>query len=168
MTGIRSNSHGVKVNCFDIVKAIGKENRLLKSVLKLIAEEQKRGQDVFFKNRRSAFTRVLSELSFVKHLEFGNQVVDRMWERLLEIVLFCRTKEHREPRNVIKRFVSTKEEGAQDKAISAQEMKILQACFGFLVDCYRTSALGNTMLATSYRRILVTSGVRRQRFELAI
>jgi hypothetical protein len=142
------NQHGVKVNRFDIVKAIGKENKLLKSVLKLIAEEQKRGQDVFFKKRRSAFTRVLSELSFVKHLEFGNQVVDRMWERLLEIVLFCRTMEHREPRNVVKLFVSTKGEGAQDKAISTKEMKILQACFGFLADSYRTSALGNTMLAT--------------------
>lgn len=42
------NQHGVKVNRFDIVKAIGKENKLLRSVLKLIAIEQKRGEDVFF------------------------------------------------------------------------------------------------------------------------
>jgi hypothetical protein len=43
------NQHGVKVNRFDIVKAVGKSNKLLRSVLKLIAIEQKRGQDVYFK-----------------------------------------------------------------------------------------------------------------------
>jgi hypothetical protein len=142
------NQHGVKVNRFDIVKAIGQENKLLKSVLKLIATEQKRAQDIFFKKRRSAFTRVLSELSFVKHLEFGNQAVDRMWERLLEIVLFCRTGEHREPRAVIKHFVNANADAPQDKAISSSEMKTLQAIFSFLADSYRTSALGTTMLAT--------------------
>ena len=146
------NQHGVKVNRFDIVKAIGKENKLLRSVLKLIAIEQKRGEDVFYKKRRSVFTRVLGQLSFISNLEFSNQVVDRIWERLLEIVLFCRTREHREPRSVLKRFITSKEgqkeEGAEDKAISISEMKILQTCFGFLAECYKTSKLGDTMLAT--------------------
>jgi len=155
------NQHGVKVNRFDIVKAIGKENKLLRSVLKLIATQQKRRQDVYFKKRVSAFTRVLSELSFIKNLEFSNQVVDRMWERLFEIVLFCRTKEHREPRQVLKRFITSKKgqeeedykegsksDGNDDKAITASEMNVLQRCFNFLSDCYRTSSLGNTMLAT--------------------
>ncbi|SHH27725.1 DUF262 domain-containing protein [Bradyrhizobium erythrophlei] len=146
------NQHGVKVNRFDIVKAIGKENKLLRSALLLIAIEQKRGEDVFYKKRRSAFTRVLGHLSFIANLEFGNQVVDRMWERLLEIVLFCRTREHREPRSVLKRFITSKdgqeEEGDKDKSISRGEMKTLQKCFGFLAECYKTSDLGDTMLAT--------------------
>jgi hypothetical protein len=139
------NQHGVKVNRFDIVKAVGKGNRLLRSALKLIAVEQKRGQDVYFKKRKSAFTRVLSELSSIKNLEFGNQVVDRMWERLLEIVLFNRTREHREPRQVIKRFIISKngqeDEDYDDRAITPNEMRVLQTCFSFLADCYRTSAL---------------------------
>jgi hypothetical protein len=146
------NQHGVKVNRFDIVKAIGDENELLQDVLELISVQQKRGEDIFFKKKRSVFTRVLSQLSIIKNLEFSNQIVDRMWERLLEIVLFCRTREHREPRQVLKRFISSKEEeedeGSKDDAITTSEMKILQTCFGFLVDCYKNSALGDTMLAT--------------------
>lgn len=148
------NQQGTKVNRFDIVKAIGQENALLKSVLKLIAVEQKRREDIFFKRTASAFTRVLSHLSVVKHLESANQTVDRMWERLLEIVLFCRTREHREPRNVLKRFIASKEqddegeESAMDHAITSSEKRTLQTVFSFLADCYKTSTLGETMLAT--------------------
>jgi Protein of unknown function DUF262 len=146
------NQHGVKVNRFDIVKAIGKENKLLKGVLELIAIEQKRGKDIFYKSKNSAFRRVLSQLSVVKNLESATQGVDRMWERLLEMVLFCRTQEHREPRQVLKRFITSKKEEADDveidQAISAKENKVLQAVFGFLSNAYSTAKLGKTMLAT--------------------
>jgi hypothetical protein len=142
------NQQGVKVNRFDIVKAIGRENPLLRSVLDLIASKQERRKDVFFKKKRTSFTRVLDRLQVVRNLDAPNQKVDRMWERLFEIVLFCRTGKHRAPGQILKSFIRSKIDDSEKKKITRAELKTLKIVFGFLANCYSRSALGSSRLAT--------------------
>jgi hypothetical protein len=139
------NQQGVRVNRFDIVKAMGK-NKLLESVFDLIAEKQKRGKDIFYKKRNTAFTRVLERLQIIQNLSAPNAKVDRMWERLLEIVLFCRTKKHRRPSEILKSFMHVRDENEKSK-IAPSEKKQLQICFNFLADCYKSS-LAKSRFAT--------------------
>jgi hypothetical protein len=140
------NQQGVKVNRFDIVKAMGK-NLLLESTFNLLAEKQKRGKDLFYKKRKTAFTRVLEKLQIVQNLPGANAKVDRMWERLVEIALFCRTKKHRRPSHILKSFIHGSDDKEKAKITSA-EMKELQACFMFLAETYSRTALGKSRFAT--------------------
>jgi uncharacterized protein with ParB-like and HNH nuclease domain len=102
------NQRGEKVKRFDIVKAIGNENPLLLSVFDLVAQQQKRKQDKFFKRKSTVFTRVLERLQTIQSVEDKNQRVDRMWERLAEIVLFTRTNSHRQPGQILKIFIKSR------------------------------------------------------------
>jgi len=52
------NQYGVKVNRFDIVKAMGRNDPLLMDVFALIADEQKRGEDIFYRTKRTPFTNI--------------------------------------------------------------------------------------------------------------
>src|ERR1700733_13296734 len=61
------NQQGAKVKRFDIVKAIGQENALLKSVFRMIAQEKKRKQDKHFKKKATMFTRVIERLQTVQN-----------------------------------------------------------------------------------------------------
>ena len=86
------NTQGEKVKRFDIVKAIGRENKLLKSVFDMIAQEQKRGKDKVFKKKNNIYTRVLEHLKNIEAVSGRNQKVDRIWERLVEVALFNGTR----------------------------------------------------------------------------
>jgi hypothetical protein len=69
-----------------------------------------------------------------------------MWERLLEIVLFNRTRKHRAPVQILKSFIS----GGSDKSkISSAEERQLRKIFEFLKDSYRKTSLGTSRLATN-------------------
>lgn len=140
------NQKGEQVKRFDIVKAIGHENPLLLSVFDLVAQSQTRQNDIFYKKKNNAFTRVLERLQTVQNGKDGNQKVDRMWERLVEIVLFNRTKSHREPGRVLKAFIRN-EESADNNEISDQELRRLRLCFLFLDKAYDATTLGSTRLA---------------------
>ena len=140
------NQQGAKVKRFDIVKAIGAENALLRSVFKLVAQEKRKKQDKHFKRKSTAFTRVLEKLQIVQNAADANQKVDRMWERLVEIVLFCRTKSHRQPGQILKAFIKT-DSKADTTAISPQEAKQLRVVFNFLDVTYKETDLGSTRLA---------------------
>jgi hypothetical protein len=59
-----------------------------------------------------------------------------MWDRLVEIVLYCRTRKHRAPGQVLKSFISNKIE-ADNKAIVPLELKNLRTCFSFLDKAYK-------------------------------
>jgi Protein of unknown function DUF262 len=140
------NQQGEKVKRFDIVKAIGTENPLLKSVFKLVAQQKIKKQDKQFKKKSTVFTHVLSKLQIVQNAADVNQKVDRMWERLVEVVLFCRTKAHRQPGQILKAFIKT-DDKTDTKAVTPQELKKLRTCFTFLDKCYKETDLGNTRLA---------------------
>ena len=152
------NQQGEKVNRFDIVKAIGRENQLLSSVFSLLAEQQKRKEDIFFKKKSTVFTRVLQRLATVENVEGANQKVDRMWERLVEFVLFCRTSKHRSPGQILKSFIRSTGDDEKSK-ITTAESKKLRACFNFLDDSYKKTTLGKTRLArdTPHFYTMVTS-----------
>ena len=60
------------------------KNPLLSDVFNLIADEQRRGKDTFYKKKQTVFTWVLTKLQMMQNLSNPNAKVDRMWERLLE------------------------------------------------------------------------------------
>ena len=60
------NQQGVAVNRFDIVKAINRNDALLKSVFDIIARKETRGQDVYYKMKGNEFTGVLKRLRTVE------------------------------------------------------------------------------------------------------
>lgn len=72
-----------------------------------------------------------------------------MWERLLEVVSFVRTKKHRQPVEILKSFIKTRaqRDATPEARISAAEMKTLRRLFRFLTKAYR-NGLGQTPLAT--------------------
>ena len=147
------NQQGERVKRFDIVKAIGGENPLLLSVLDLVAQEQVRREDLYYKRRNNAFTRVLQNLQTVINAEDNNVKVDRMWERLVEIALFNRTGSHRQPGQVLKVFLKAGEE-ANTVELESAEISKLRKCFTFLDNCYKGSSLQICLRQTVLRRII--------------
>jgi uncharacterized protein DUF262 len=149
------NQYGERVKRFDIIKAIGQGNPLLSSVFELVAQEQDRRQDKFFKRKNNSFTRVLQKLQIVSKIDDRNQIVDRMWERLVEIVLFNRTGSHRQPGEVLKTFMPVGTINGKAKtpqspdtvAITPQEAAKIKARFDFLDKAYKGTSLGETRLA---------------------
>jgi hypothetical protein len=162
------NQQGVPVNRFDIVKAMGKNDPLLQHVFRLLAREERRGQDVFYKAKHNEFTGVLNKMKVIDNLADPNAKVDRMWERVLEIVLFFRAKKHRKPVEILKGFISNQEsrkEGAPPRFSKSEEGR-LRAVFRFLRNGYRTPALAQSRLATDQTHfyIIVRAGGKEQRF----
>lgn len=149
------NQQGERVKRFDIIKAIGQGNALLSSVFELVAQEQTRRNDKFFKKKNNSFTRVLERLQVVSKIEDRNQSVDRMWERLVEIVLFNRTGSHRQPGQVLKTFMpinavngkSTPLHSPDITAVTTQEIAKIKARFDFLDKAYKETTLGETRMA---------------------
>jgi len=115
-------------------------------VFSLLAVQQKRGQDVFYRVKRSPFTNVLKKMQNIEYLPDGKSRVDRMWERLLEIVLFFRTRQHRKPVEILKSFISVQD--APSPRLTPSEAKRLRDVFAFLESAYKSSALAKTRLAT--------------------
>ncbi len=142
------NSYGERVKRFDIVKAMSKDP-LLASAFVLIALDQKRGKDVYYKSKKNDFTRVLQTLQIVDGLRDANSKVDRMWELLVEMILFLRTGVHRNPIEILKSFIRAKAGQPGQKSISGKEQKQLRAIFGFLAKAYKTKRLVNTRLCTN-------------------
>jgi uncharacterized protein DUF262 len=140
------NQYGVKVNRFDIVKAMGRNDPLLMDVFNLIAEQQKRGEDIFYRTKRTPFTNILKTMNLIQKLADQKSQVDRMWERLLELVLFLRTKKHRKPVEILKSFISKPDHPSP--RLAAQEEKELRRIFVFLGTVYKTTPLATTRLAT--------------------
>lgn len=124
------NQQGDPVDRFDIVKAMYRANPLLKSVFQLVAEEQRRQQDVFYRQKRNDFTRVLKRLQVVVKIQANNAAVDAMWERLLELALFARDGKHRSQIEVLNPFLKGKGETAA--RLTKGEESRLRKVFAFL------------------------------------
>lgn len=139
------NQYGKKVARFDIVKAMGLENKLLGDCFDLIAQKQVRKLDIFYKKKNNIYTRVLQHLQAVESATDPRQNVDRMWERLVEIALFSRKKIHRQPGQILKAFIQTKKNPETVK-LKKPEKAVLHKCFNFLDKCYDESNLGQSRL----------------------
>jgi hypothetical protein len=151
------NQQGVSVNRFDVVKALGKDP-LLKNVFALIAERQTRGEALVYRAKRNEFTGVLKHLQVVAKLQDGNSKVDRMWERLMEIVLFARTGKHRSPVDILKSFIKTGDD--RYPRLNIAEVSRLRKAFRFLQRAYKARPeITQTRLATDQPQFytLITS-----------
>jgi len=150
------NQSGVPVNRFDVVKAMGDKNPLLQSVFDLISRNEKRGQDTFYKAKNNEFTDVLKQLKSISSVSEANARVDRMWERMLEIVLFTRTGNHRPPAEILKGFIRIPD--LRPKKVTVGEVSQLRKVFSYLQKAYKTE-LKQTPLAANqiHFYILVTS-----------
>lgn len=159
------NQSGVQVNRFDVVKAMGDKNPLLQSVFDLISRKERRGQDTYYKAKDNEFTKVLKPLKSVGGLSDANAKVDRMWERMLEVVLFARTGKHRPPAEILKGFIRIPDE--KPKKVSADESRRLRTAFRYLESAYRTE-LSSTPLANNqvHFYILITTLLSKNLLEV--
>ena len=147
------NQQGVRVGRFDIVKAMGANNQLLQSVFQLLALKQQRNQDIYYKAKKNDFTFVLRTIRSVANLMDAGSQVDRMWQQMLEIVLFQQSKRHRKPGDILKAFISGSHDPKQKfPAMTASDKRALKTIFKFLATAYQTSGLARTSLATDQTR----------------
>jgi hypothetical protein len=150
------NQSGVQVNRFDVVKAMGDKNPLLRSVFDLISRNERRGQDTYYKSKSNEFTNVLKRLKTISSVSDANAKVDRMWERMLEFALFARTSEHRPPADILKGFIRIPEN--RPRKVLNDEVSRLRRVFKYLESAYRTELSGTPLAANqTHFYILVTS-----------
>jgi hypothetical protein len=150
------NSYGVRVNRFDIIRTMKDNNKLLSDTFDLIAQKQKRKKDYFFKTLESNYANVLKRLNTVQALKGRQQQVDRVWERMLEIVLFIRTEKHRTTAQILKGFMGQK----VDKAgINKPESIALTKLFNTLKSVFAPKHMKKSQLATNQTHLytLITS-----------
>ena len=140
------NQQGVKVNRFDIVKAMGRNDQLLTDVFDLVAIKQMRGEDIFYRTRRTPFTNILKTMNVINKISDPRGQVDRMWELLLEIVLFGRTRKHRKPVEILKNFISKPDKPSP--RLTAAEAQRLRKVFKFFGQAYDSTTLASTRMAT--------------------
>jgi hypothetical protein len=159
------NQQGVAVSRFDIVKAMFKEDPLMKAVFKLTAVYQRRGQDVVYKMINNEFTFVLKRLQIIENIKSNNSRVDRMWEKLLEIVLFAQSRKHRKPVEILKGFISRSSIPSQ--RLTPKEVRDLRLVFRFLANCYRKTTLAKSKLSTDHTHFytMVTSIISGNLFD---
>jgi hypothetical protein len=152
------NQYGARVTRLNIVRAVKREDPLLKDVYALVAEKQTRRQDVFTRRRKTPFVGVLKNLQTISSVEDPAAQADRMWERLFEIALFVRSGGvHRKPTEILKAFLKPATLG-QPKLTRPERSKLTRV-FTFLHDAYKNTELGKTRFASDQTHfyIMVTS-----------
>ena len=147
------NQQGVTVNRFDIVKAMYKNDAILRQAFSLLAVEQRRGEDLLYKMVNNEFTFVLKRLKIVASVQESNSKVDRMWEKLLELAVFTVTKEHRKPVDILKGFI-TRQHAGKYRLTSAQK-RLLRDVFRFIKETYQSSIVGQSRLATDHTHFYI-------------
>jgi len=140
------NQRGVQVNRFDIVKALYLKDPLLLQVFKLVAQRQKRREDIYSKPTKSDITFVLQHLDIIKGIQSRPSKIDKMWERLFELALFCRSGQHRKPVEILKEFIRAKK--TDTSKLTGAEATRINRVFGFIAEGYRNFALAETRWAT--------------------
>jgi len=153
------NQQGEAVKRFDIVKAMNRTDPLLREVLGLLAQEQRRGTDPYYNPKNTAFTSVLKKLQIIENVSPGNAKTDRMWERLLEFAIFSKTHEHRKSTAVLKQFIAPTKTARPGK-LTPKERKNLQSVFSFLRT--QLKKLGKSRLFTdqTHSYTMITSMLR--------
>lgn len=141
------NQQGVRVDRFDIVKAICRNDPLLSQVFKLVANEERRREDVLYKSKKNSYTFVLKRLTQISKVKEQNEQVDRMWERLLEIAIFLKTKFHKKPVDILNNFINSGVSNKNQK-LNKQEQKKIKIVFDFLKKIYSEKHLAESKLAT--------------------
>lgn len=142
------NQYGAKVKRFDIVKAMTKD-KLLFDAFALVAIKRKAGKDTLYKAVNNEFTQTLKKLQVVASLHSANSRVDRMWELMVEMILFVRNKKHRTPVDILKSFIKAKHAKPEGTRVTKPEMVELRKAFRFLRVAYRSKAISESRLAVN-------------------
>jgi len=124
------NQQGVAVSRFNIVKAMCDQSPLLKSAFNLIAQKQTRHNDIFYKLINNDITNCLKNIRDIKRIKENNYKVDRMWERLIDIIQFVKTKEHKKLNDTLKGFLNQKP--SNNSAINKKECDSIKNVCKFL------------------------------------
>ena len=124
------NQQGEKVTRFNIVKAMCDNSKILESVFHLIAQRQRRGKDIFYKLLKNEITRCLGHLREIASERENNRKVDRIWERLLEILQYLKTGNYKRSSDILKSFITGKFQS--DVPITRQERKSLTRACSFI------------------------------------
>ena len=142
------NTYGKKVTRFSVIKAMN-DDPLIKDIYGLIALKQMRGKTPYSKLKDSPFASVLKNLNTVSRLTDSNARVDLVWERLVEVALYARTKQHRRPAEVLNAFFKPDVKSQINASLSKEEREKLRYAFKFLADGYAAaSSLKASRLAT--------------------
>lgn len=143
------NTYGKKVTRFQVIKAMN-DDPLVKDIYGLVAiAAQNRGKTRYSKLKTSPFSMVLKNLNNVHRLVDSNARVDSVWERLVEIALYARTKQHRAPAQVLGAFFKPEVKVQINSALTKEEREKLRSAFRFLEDAYAaSSSLKSSKLAT--------------------
>ncbi len=142
------NTYGKKVTRFDVIKAVN-EDPLIKDIYGLIAQKQMRGKTPYSQLKDNPYTKVLKQLNIVGRLTDPNARVDLVWERLVEMALYARTRQHRAPAQVLGAFFKRDVKDQFNTALTKTEKNNLQAAFAFLSSAYSSSpSLKKSKLAT--------------------
>ena len=127
------NQRGEEVKRFQIVKAMGEQNQLLQCVFDLVATQYKLKKDIRYRQKQGDYTAVLKKLTVIAKAAETSAAVDRIWERLLEIALFVRTRQHAKPVEVLKRFIRIRK---PEPPLTAEELTTLHRVFKFVRKSY--------------------------------
>lgn len=139
------NQQGVAVNRFDVVKAMYKNDTILKQTFDLIAIEQKRKQDILYKIKNNDITFVMRKLTIINESDTPNSQINKMWERLLELSIFLNTKIHKKPVEVLKGFISKRSAGQYK--LSKNHIRRLRKVFTLIKRAYKENQLQDSKFA---------------------
>jgi len=144
------NQYGVKVSRFHMVKALT-EDKLFKQVFRMFARRENKKRSSYYRAIANSYTYVMEQLNIVSKLTDKNSQVDRIWERLTEIALYSRSKQHRAPSGILKSFIN--QTSKPNERLTSAEMTKLRTVFGFLAGAYKkTPALRKSSFATDQPR----------------
>lgn len=134
------NSSGKLVSRFEMVRAM-KRTALFDQALKMVGRRRAHAKkSEYYKPASTDAAFVMQRLQYVSSADGYSAKVDRMWERITELVLFVNTGKHRSPAGVLKGFISAREDGVPNpdhKAMPAAKMKKLERVFEALAKAYR-------------------------------
>ncbi len=134
------NSSGKLVTRFEMVKAM-KKTPIFKQALRMIGKRKKRAKKaVYYRPSTSDASTVLQRLEYVDSVDDPHARVDRMWERLAELLMFVSTSKHTKPGEVLSGFIKAGQEqrpNAAHASLSAGKIAAVDQAFKTLADAYR-------------------------------
>lgn len=120
------NQQGVKVSRFNIVKAMFENVGLLKKTFNLIALRKRLKKDVTYKICKNPITKSFLRLKEMRRIRENNHRVDRVWEKLIDVLVYLHTGKHKNTAAILNTFLA--EEDASLDISSATIKKLRKAC----------------------------------------
>ena len=137
------NQQGVAVSRFQIVRAIRSRDPLLKSTLELIAIKERRREDEYYKMKNNDITFVMKKLTILREESDARTRIERMWQRLIEIALFVKTRLHRKPSSILRGMIL----GKIEEVLTPIDIRAVRRIFKKVRALYKSTSLGESKFA---------------------